>query len=218
MSNKIEFPALVFNGFENFPDQPMPKEAYKIWTETLQILQFKLEEAGITGDEAVPYILKKLEGDDFKSITKKLISDYLITEDEDYFKIIYQIYDVIKWCDSANTQTLEEHISIPLYDVIFNEIYTDENKDKYNKLVNLIKKELTPALIFNGKRMTIEEYMELSNQVRTMDLNIFSHLFFTTGTMSGKTIESGLFTQEEIFCIKTGTMKMEDIVAKKRNK
>lgn len=195
---KFAIPALVYAGYESDSEEPMSKAVFTVWVNSLEDLQQKLIDLGIDGgDDAFPYILTKFEQDNFHQLNTELLEAYSTTGDIEYFQLFYRIYTVVRWCNQNDTAILEFFTSEILSKLLFN--------TQSQNHIELLKKEVTPTLEFDGKEISIEDYMHLAWKVSETNFHLVTSILFNDAAK--RAIELGLSTQAEMFASKVKSYK-----------
>lgn len=197
---KFAIPALVYAGYESDSEEPMSKAVFSVWVNSLEDLQKKLIDSGIDGgDDAFPYILTKFKQDNFHQLNTELLEAYSTTGDIEYFQLFYRIYTVVRWCNQNDTAILEFFTSEILSKLLFN--------TQSQNHIELLKKEVTPTLEFDGKEISIEDYMHLAWKVSETNFHLVTSILFNDAAK--RAIELGLSTQAEMFASKVKSYKGE---------
>lgn len=197
---KFAIPALVYAGYESDSEEPMSKAVFSVWVSSLEDLQRKLIDHNIDGgDDALPYILTKFEQDNFHQLNTELLEAYSTTGDIEYFQLFYRIYTVVRWCNQNDTAILEFFTSEILEKLLF--------KTPVQTHIELLKKEVTPTLEFDGKEISIEDYMKLAWKVQETNFHLLTSLLYNDSAKVA--INMGVSTQAEIFALKVKSYKSD---------
>lgn len=109
--------------------------------------------------DAAPIVIEFLIENNYEEFATDLFISLERTNDIEYYDYIKRIFECISWLDCA-----EEELDPIIYLKSF-------NLTNYAAPVHaeVLKRDVTTELEFDGKKMTIEEYLELSTKVHEMN-------------------------------------------------
>lgn len=178
--------------FESFDGKGYaPKEFFEPWVKTIEDILKDFRTNDIADDEILPVFLDVFEQYNYKQLSKDLLQTFVETENTDYYWLFKRLFDATKL--DCNCGNLEEYCFDILHSTFFNE-------DESNAVVNILKKEVTPTLEFNGSTISIEEFMSLSKKVSETNKHLSISLLFND--VVKKAVAKGLTTLEDTFAIK----------------
>ena len=181
-----------YKGFDGF--EALPLEIAKGFVSKLESLIKDLEDQEVYKNEAAPIVLALLEQGNYEQLTSDLFMCLESTNDIKYFNLINRVFKCIKWVDC------EEDAFDPF---LWNKVKNLVNNSAPVH-AEIFKTNVTTDLEFDGKKMSIEEYLELAAKVHEMNNMLVGSLMFNAETRHA--VETGTATPTEIFAKKIKEM------------
>lgn len=178
----------AYEGFDGF--EALPLDVAKKFVRKLEDLVKDLEDQDIYKRDAAPIVLALLEQGNYDLLINDLFMCIENTDGMKYFNLIKRIFKCIQWVDCE-----EDAFDQFLWNKAKHLVTTSSPVH-----VEIFKNEVTIELEFNGKKMTIEEYLDLSKKVQEMNDMLIGSLFFNAEARHA--VETGTATPTEIFAKK----------------
>lgn len=194
MTNKqTEFEKLEsYEGFDGF--LALPLDTAKKFVRKLEDLIKDLEDQEVYKKDAAPIVLALLEQGNYDLLISDLFMCIENTDGMKYFNLIKRIFKCIQWVDCE-----EDAFDQFLWNKAKQLVTTSSPVH-----VEIFKTDVTTELEFDGKKMTIEEYLDLSTKVHEMNEMLIGSLFFNAETRHA--VATGTATPTEIFAKKIKEM------------
>lgn len=181
-----------------------PKDFFEPWAVKIENIIHDLRENNNTEEEILTVLIDVLDQYNYRQLNKDILQAFKQTEDEGYYWIFKRFYDATKL--DCHCSGLEDYGFDTLYSLFFNE-------DESNAVIEILKKEVTPTLEFNGSKISIEEFMNLSRKVSETNKHLAISLLFNDVVKKG--VGDGLTTMEDAFALKvqsyTGRVYSDDL-------
>ena len=182
----------AYEGFDGFI--ALPLDTAKKFVRKLEDLIKDLEDQEVYKKDAAPIVLALLEQGNYDLLISDLFMCIENTDGMKYFNLIKRIFKCIQWVDCE-----EDAFDQFLWSKAKHLVTTSSPVH-----VEIFKNEVTTELEFNGKKMAIEEYLELSKKVQEMNDMLIGSLFFNAEARHA--VETGTATPTEIFAKKIKEM------------
>jgi hypothetical protein len=177
------YPALEYN-------EALSKEVAEEYVTHLEKLITDLEEKEIFKRQAAPVVLEFLQECNYHDFTSHLFIYLENTNDIEYYGYIQRVFECLTWVQCA-----EDHLDPYVWHKSFS---LTNNATPVH--AELFKNKVAAELEFNGKKMTIEEYLDLSTKVHEMNEKLIGSLLFNAETRHA--VATGTATPTEIFAKK----------------
>ncbi|HFQ5875897.1 TPA: hypothetical protein ACJXXT_000159 [Pseudomonas aeruginosa] len=178
----------TYEGFDGF--ESLPLDTAKKFVRKIEDLIKDLEDQDIHKHEAAPIVLALLEQGNYEALISDLFKSLESTNDIKYFKLIERVYKCIRSVD-CEEQSFDPYVWFKSFNLTNNSASVH---------AEIFKNEVTTELEFNGKKMTIEEYLDLSAKVHEMNNMLIGSLFFNNEARHA--VATGTATPTEIFAKK----------------
>lgn len=178
----------AYEGFDGF--EALPLDVAKKFVRKLEDLVKDLEDQDIYKRDAAPIVLALLEQGNYKLLVNHLFMCLDRTNDVKYYKLFRRIYDCIEWVD-CEEEAFAPFDWEPVYNIF---------KGKADIHTAILKEEVTTELEFDGKTISIEEYMQLAQKVNKMNNMLLGSLLVNNETRYA--VATGTGTPTEIFAKK----------------
>ncbi|MDY4309998.1 hypothetical protein SOX05_08965 [Pseudomonas putida] len=175
--------------------ETISKEVAEEYVTHLEKLVTDLEEQEIFKHEAAPVVLEFLQECNYDDLTSHLFHSLETTNDIEYFGYIQRIFKCLSWVQCAEDE-LDPYIWFKTYGLTNNAAPVH---------AEIFKNLVTTELEFNGKKITIEEYLDISTKVHKMNEELVGSLLFNAE--SRYAVETGTATPTEIFAKKIAMSK-----------
>lgn len=182
----------AYEGFDGFI--ALPLDTAKKFVRKLEDLIKDLEDQEVYKKDAAPIVLAFLEQGNYDLLINDLFMCIENADGMKYFNLIKRIFKCIQWVDCE-----EDAFDQFLWSKAKHLVTTSSPVH-----VEIFKNEVTTELEFNGKKMAIEEYLELSKKVHEMNDMLIGSLFFNAEARHA--VETGTATPTEIFAKKIKEM------------
>lgn len=193
-AKKNEYLKKTYESYEG--EGPAPIAFFEPWVKVLEGLVSELRKAKATDDTIEQALVSKFAEHNYKTLNKDLLETFIETEDEDYFWLFKKIFELTEL--SSNGSELEPYTFDILHKCLF--------KDKQTPAIaKLLEKEVTPKLEFNGSKISIEDFMSLSQKVAEMNGYLAISLLYNDNVK--RFVADGVTNLEEAFSHKLQTYR-----------
>lgn len=182
----------AYEGFDGFI--ALPLDTAKNFVRKLEDLIKDLEDQEVYKKDAAPIVLALLEQGNYDLLISDIFMCIENTDGMKYFNLIKRIFKCIQWVDC------EEDAFDPF---LWNKVKNLVNNSAPVH-AEIFKTNVTTDLEFDGKKMSIEEYLELAAKVHEMNNMLVGSLMFNAETRHA--VETGTATPTEIFAKKIKEM------------